>query len=451
MKTYYRIIASLCLVFLGLGIFLWLSFPRSAPNERQTITPKTNLSVSPALTAPLATVVDPPTPTLIGAPLPPVDYPPGSIGDACKVNDYPPSVGYFDLDRETRRNLDNSPYDRNGKWKLEERCHAALERHMNPINPYLWGTEHEPQSNLSAFALVNVDNPVTFERIFTDPVGDFALVQEAFTRPECQLGTDAEPNWELYESCHAKAILNYALLTRFCYGDGVINRPKKFYWKSFGDNPTPEQDRSVWIQRLEAAWVRKKCKSLDSNLKLQLPLHTVLRQQIQALQGSDDNGTWGEKNLIGALIDLAARLGDPTAALTQPIDHSPSGDLIGIDLGNWYYEAGYKYGPFAEWFTRDFRPDDLFTKHPPSLERLYVFLELFAENLSAADGREMKINHDVLVQHLCTPPYVDEDTVPEPPSCREIITELRQKPSDPAMLEWIANFEDVAMRLDVYE
>ncbi|MYK44296.1 MAG: hypothetical protein F4039_09450 [Gammaproteobacteria bacterium] len=450
MKTHYRIIACCCLVFLGLGIVLWLSFPRSAPNELQTITTNTNLSVNPALPAPLAAVVDPQTTTLLGAPLPPVAYPPGSIGEACEVNKFPPRVGYFDLDRETELSLENSPFDRDGKWKAlkNEKCLLALERHLNPINPYLWGTEHEPQGKLSAFAFVNVDNPVTFERLFTDPVGDFALVQEVFSRPECQLGTNADPNWELHESCHADALLNYALLLRFCYGDGSHNRPRKYYEKE--DNPTPEQDRSVWIQGLEAFWVRQKCKSLDPNLKLQLPLHTVLQQQIHALQVKDESKSRRQQTLIGALIDLAARLGDPTAALTQPIDHGP-GDLIGIDSGNWYDEAGYKYGPFAEWFTRDFRPDDLFTKHPPSLERLYVFLELFAENLSAADGHEMKLNHDVLVQHLCSPPYVDEDTVPEPPSCREIIIELRQKPIDPAMLEWIATFEDVAMRLDVYE
>ena len=201
--------------------------------------------MSPTLTAPLAAGVDQQTTTLVGAPLPPVAYPPGSIGEACEVNKFPPRVGYFDLDRETELSLENSPFDRDGEWKAlkNEKCLIALERHMNPINPYLWGTEHEPQNNLSAFALVNVDNPVTFKRIFTDPVGDFALVQEVFARPECQLSTDTEPNWELHESCHAKAILNYALLTRFCYGDGVTNRPRKYYWKWKKDNPTPEQDR----------------------------------------------------------------------------------------------------------------------------------------------------------------------------------------------------------------
>ena len=450
MKTTYRIIASFCLILLGIGGVLWLSVPSSAPNELQTVTTNTNHSAKPTSTTPYATVVEPPSTTLIGAPLPPVAYPPGSIGEACKVNEYPPRVGYYDLDLETQRNLDNSPFDYNSnEWKqlAEVNCMNALERHMNSINPYLWGRETEPQGNLSAFALVINDKPLTFERVFIDPVGDFARVQEAFTRPECQLGTATEPNWQLHESCHADAILNYALLTRFCHGDGVWNRPRGYYTKE--DNPTPEQDRLMWIQGLESAWVGRKCNSLDLKLKLELPQHTELRQQIQALQDNDASKSRRQQTLTGALIDLAARLGSPSAALTQPIEH-------GMHTPP-YDEAGYKYGPFAEWFTRDFRPYNLFTKHPPSIERLYEFLNLFAEEkLRAADGHEMKLNHDVLVQHLCTPPYyiepyVDEDTVPEPPSCREIITELRQKPIDQAMLELIATFEDVAMRLDVYE
>ncbi|MYK44087.1 MAG: hypothetical protein F4039_08375 [Gammaproteobacteria bacterium] len=215
----------------------------------------------------------------------------------------------------------------------------------------------------------------------------------------------------------------------------------------------------MWIQGLEAAWVRQKCKSLDPNLKLQLPIHIALQQQIQALRGSDDHGPYGEQTLTGALIDLAARLGDPTAALTQPIWHGQFYDP--------YDEEGYKYGPLAEWFTSDWRPYELFTKHPPNIERLYVFLELFAEeNLCTADGREIKLNRDVLVQHLCTPPYdddiahpfysspypdVDKDTIKNPPSCREVITELRQKSIPSSMLAEIATFEDIAIRLGIYE
>ena len=77
---------------------------------------------------------------------------------------------------------------------------------------------------------------------------------------------------------------------RFCYADftdsGVTNRPRQYYSKK--DHPTPEQDRSMWIQLFESGWVRNiKCASLDPNLDLQLPVHTELRQQIQALQVVD--------------------------------------------------------------------------------------------------------------------------------------------------------------------
>lgn len=468
MKAYSRITAWLscciCLILLTLGVFLWLNNHRSIPAELRTLTTPTNLKESPKATAENAAFTNPlsspppaanPQPvTLTNPPLSPVAYPLGSIGEACEVNEYPPRTGYFDLDLETRHSFENSPWDATGenlKQLQESKCLTAVESYMKPINPYLWGRQNDTHGRHSALALIVTDNPLTFERIFADPAGDFARVQEALARPECHPGDDPKSNWKLNETCHADAILNYALFTRFCYDHGFLTRPQQYYTKK--DNPTPEQDRSMWIETLEVGWVWEKCETFDPNLNLRLPVHAELRQQIQKLQVVDEKAPRREQTLNGTLIDLAARLGDEAAGLTYPIDHNPAYVPFGP-----HDEEGYQYGPLAEWFTTDLtEPTNLFSKHPPSIDRLRHLVPLFATHIEASGGKIIKFNHEALVRHLCTPPYYtppseDTETIPEPPSCRTVANELRQEfHSDQSMLKKIATFEELAIRLDVYE
>ena len=464
-----------CLILLTLGVFWWLSPPRLPAADLSTLATNPTQSPLPYSMAQTTTVVNrprfvatsqtavtnsQPAPLSI-PPLPPVVYPLGTIGEACEVNTYPPKTDFSNLNQETALSLENSPFTSTGdNWKSfqKEKCRTALEKHINPINPYLWGREDDTHGVYSAPALITMDNPLTFERIFTDPAGDFARVQEALARPECQLNPNTKSNWQLHETCHADAIHNYALIMRFCYAhiadSGVINRPRQYYSKK--DNPTPEQDRSMWIQALEDDWVWEKCASLDPNLDLQLPVHTELRKQIQALQV--ENSSERRQTLNGTLIDLAARLGDLSAGLTYPINHNPvSSDPFGsIQFNKPYDEEGYKYGPLAEWFSTDLNDrTNLFSKHPPSVDRLRHLVPLFATHIEAS-GKTIKFNHEALAQHLCshpyyTPPSEDTEAIPEPPSCREIVTELRQESLAPAMLELIYTFEEVAIHLDVYE
>ncbi|MYK44420.1 MAG: hypothetical protein F4039_10095 [Gammaproteobacteria bacterium] len=423
------------LLALGVGVFLWLGTPRVIPPEPTTIPTTTNLSASPAPTPPAESVGDIPPAALVGSPLPPVDYPPGSVGEACGVNSYLSRVEYFDSDYKTRSGLENSPFDSNGAWKpLTDGCLTALDNQLYTTNPYLWFDSTKNRQ----FAFIVTDQPLTFERLFTDPVGDLLRVQEALARPECHPRDDPKSNWKLNETCHADALLNYALITRLCYGEWVSDRTRTYYWAE--DNPTPEQDRSMWIQDLEEVWVHLQCESLDPALDLQSEVQTELRAQLRALYPDSPNQTLG-----GILIELAARLGDDAAALTRTV----------ITSDRFYWNDGYKYGPLAGWFTNVFDPYELFTKLSPSIERLRQLVPLFGKNIGAAGGKLIKFDHEALVQHLCTPPYYDtlSDSLiaPDPPSCREIINELRQESLRPPMLEAIATFEDVAMRLEVYE
>ena len=82
-------------------------------------------------------------------------------------------------------------------------------------------------------------------------------VQDAMSRPECLLKDD-ERNWELKETCHADAFLNYALVNHFCFDQHAQRRS----WPAFfgpDDDPAPEQNRFMWKQALEDAWMKEKC------------------------------------------------------------------------------------------------------------------------------------------------------------------------------------------------
>lgn len=429
--------------------FFFCNTPRSIPEETTVLSPTKDVfptsspargKVSVQLEASGHREVDElPTLEVSDLPkLPPVDYPPGSVGAACEINEFPPRAGYWFLNSKTRHRITEK--DPLAALKNEE-CSTALEHHLYAINPYLWGTKDEKQLNANlVFSFVVIDNPLTFERIFSDPSGDFMRVQEAFANPDCQLGQDDESNWSLNDTCHAEAIFNYALLTRFCYDDGynngIRNRSRQMYWER--ENATPEQDRGMWIQDLEADWLKKKCKAVYPQNDQQ----AALRKQIWSLQE-------GNQRLDEILINLAAKLGDSAAGLTQSF--SPS-------RGTTYREEGYKFGPYTELFTNFFYPNDLLTKHPPSVKRLGRLMPLFAEK-PTQEGQSIDFNHEALVQYLCTPPYYYFTLrghvltpPPKPPSCRTIVTELRREFHDnQSVLGYIATFEDVAMRLEVYE
>ena len=450
-------------------IFLFLYTPRSSTEEKPVVPTTKNIiaAASPGLeksNEQQEEVVDRQKLMVDDLPkLPPLDYPPGSIGDACGVNDFPnrewsiellkwsESQTIEDFFRKFGFTSRFSPRDRSTHWSpleneisknaLEnDKCRIALEQQVKQINPYLWGRENDESFEDRAISFVVIDNPMTFERIFKDPKSDLARVQEALARPECQLGENGEKNWNLNKTCHADAIHNTALVMYFCYYEG--DRAHDEYWTPVPQD-SPQRDHTMWIHALEYHWVKEKCESLDPKPDPRSPIYTELYQQI--VQLIDHNQETGFYDADVELLKLAARLGDQAAGLTR---------------------IGSSEGRFAGWFNHSWNdPANLFTKHPPSIARLGQFISLFAAK-TTKEGKPFVVDHEALVRHLCTPPYSyneDRDLArfhqpppieprPEPPSCREIVAELRQELHDNQIfLGYIDTFEDVAIRLDVYE
>ncbi len=281
------------------------------------------------------------------------------------------------------------------------------------------------------------------------------------SRSECLLRGD-ETNWELKDTCHAEAILNYALVNRFCYEpywpddtqvlalprDGVVLRNRTYYWEE--DNPTPEQDRFMWKQDLEDDWFRMKCEGLDPKLEFNPDHYPTL---VALLESTADPTKKRSKNVRDLLIELGARLGDDAAGLTRRFYR---------EFSRSYNEEGFKYGRFSDVLTG--RGWWLFaSKREPSAENYVEIFNMLArvESDSVDPRVEIQIDWQYVVRHLCSPPYykiqpftgrsllVEND---ERLSCKEIVHDIRlQGTTSQALLSALDKFEQVALELEIFE
>lgn len=458
-------------VGIGLLILIGITFVFFLVSSGSSTTPKSSnpsqtvvqqVLTEPAALNEVAQVVESEWPTL-----PPMEFPPGSVEEACEFNTFPP----YHYREEDGSIPINSPFERVEQWvkrgwkplELAE-CREALEKHIYEINPYLWGETVESQQ----FGFIVVEEPLTFERIFTDPIGDLHRVQDALSRSECLL-VEEETNWHLRHSCHADAFLNFALINRFCYDsptgqevhysfpdypkDGVAFRKRSVYGSSlYGtkyweeevldeDLPTLEQDRFMWKQALEDAWVRMKCKDLDPELEFTPERYPELYEVVKSL------GELG--NFRELMIELAARLGDDAAGLTVPVYNEPSHN---------YHEAGYEYGRYRGFFShRKWR--ELEFKEQPSEERFY---QVFSFLASLRETPGFKFSWDWVATYLCSPPYQEldesrrftrilEDGDREFKSCHSAITELQLREDlRDSVIEVMDIFTSKAVELEVY-
>ena len=364
-----------------------------------------------------------------------------SVEDACGFDQFVPFHSTILNDD------DHWPYslwDENDElapfFKESDDCRTALDDHVNDINPYLWGTRDKK----GPFAFIELKNPLTFGRIFADPEGDFSRVQDALDRPECILQHDSDSNWDLTESCHADSIMNYALINRYCFHNGVRHSPFIFYRDP--ENFTLEQDQFMWKQELERTWIEKKCEELAPDLQLT----TKWNSDLIKLLVSIDN-PMRLKGTVATLIELAARLGDEAAGLTQGY-MIPSSSIVYLEHGSGFgrLKRFFSSGPWKE----------LQSKKAPSVERFLQTFQLLADLRQT----QTELNWDLLVQHLCEPPYdapngtssrshgpEDPEESDEPRSCRKVINELYvdELISGP-VLEVVDQFERTAMELELF-
>lgn len=370
-----------------------------------------------------------------------LDFPLGSVEEACGLSEFP---SYWEIGDFLNWEESFSDFVNNKRSQAleSEECDIALEAHINSSNPYLW--RGYPTEYVASFAFVVLEEPLTFERIFADPAGDLARVQEAFSRPECLLTGD-EHNWELKESCSADAFMNYAMFNRYCYNFGSARAGEGYL-----EDPTPAQNVNRWKLTLEEAWIEKKCDTFAPELRLTTDRYPELTEWLWSLTDSEERDMmeviYGKKSILSAnLIEYAARLGDDAAGLTQPISR--------LNI-----ESGAGYGRFS-WLLDSEGWYEFKGKPEPSAEHfLHTFKMLALVSARRPDPRdEIEFDWEFVARHLCEPPYspdihYEDDEIPELKSCKEIVHELRQRDIKIAPVRRaLDKFEQVALELGVYE
>ncbi|MXZ44814.1 MAG: hypothetical protein F4Z01_07570 [Gammaproteobacteria bacterium] len=437
---------------IGLGLavvavicVLLISHNRASLNSTvlETSEPSTTVSSSTPTIEPEVVVVDTPLQ------LPRLDFPQGSVEEACGFNELPTYSIAGSYDTIIQKNGDRAQ-------ALEtDECRIALEAHMSATNPQLFLSSAPNFASLAE--LVVLDEPFTFERIFADPSGDLLRVQDALSRPECLLTGD-ETNWELKETCHADALLNYAFVNLFCFSEGIENRLPpvdrgKNYSNPYRKHPTPQEDRILWKQDLEDSWLVSKCAVLDPTLELTVghypELHTLV------MSWHEKEITPFSKGVEALLVELAARLGDDAAGLSHTVFEPHH-------MGYHLRVAGYKFGRIDNFLGS--RKWSRFTlKEEPNTDR---FLEAFhflarLDSPKSDPQNEFDLDWEFVVRHFCEPPYFVVQPFSSGPelvengehsSCKEIVHQIRQKGiTYPPLLKMLDKFEQVALELEVYE
>lgn len=337
--------------------------------------------------------------------------------------------------------------------ELSENCMSALEGHVLSINPFERLDRH--MNSLSVlgysgyeFSLIILDNPLTYQRIFSDPEGNRAKVIHALSRSECQVEASMEytreslyhrhvgsldsverrqiavlDQAELKHHCHPDAFTNYAVFYDACYRESA-----EYYFFKHQDYFTiyqsePDRITHMWRGYLEQRWVDEKCADFDSTLQIsehsdpeqfeQLVaiylqgLSSKVRRDRDEIRGihpdvaaADDKST-----LYNSLLSIGARLGDQAASLTyQGLYSMGSRGIFRQSLGT------------STW--RELQRDEA-----PSEKRLQHALDLVFE----LDKEGINFDWEWLVRHVCSPRGFTSSKMSETenlPSCRSLINDL---------------------------
>lgn len=319
-------------------------------------------------------------------------------------------------------------------YELSDECLTALEQHLYAVNPFTWRGHH------AEFSFVDLDDPFTFARAFTDPESNLQRVIEMINNPDCLLDNGTKINWKLKDECHADALLNYAEFYHICYQHGM-DAPIVVF-----DPPTTEMYEQHWKTSLERHWLEQRCAKFGSELAIhqshpaqyekllaisdnrlpELPEATneQERKYNDFLQSRRADPSGQHIRVYQIMTELASRLGDPAANLTS--SGKPFGQLGGVLTSEPWQELR-----------------SLKTLSKERVEQALTFINLL-EHL------EVEFNWDWLVEHLCSVKTQNESG--DQLSCRSIIYDMYTVDKvEGQRLGLVNKFEQVATKLGVYE
>lgn len=382
------------------------------------------------------------------------------LWESCALSQYPNPIETTDASNLILKDI-----------SFSEECIAFLDRNIRSNNPFTRYGSASPSHQ--EFALIQLDNPMTYERIFSDPIGDLARVLDAISRPECLLddstvskwelnpyeylpnavqGNDADKialvvafsedkaiaKWQLRTSCHAESFANYAAFYDVCFRESAAEyflNHQRHYW---GHDRESNQINQMWKGYLEQRWVDTKCEEYSSSLELsaeQYPNEYLHLFGIGLNRGTwhfqDDivsKGSLDRDTIFYTLVSFGAQFGDQAASLVY-------------SANDYWTEQPWR----ASW-------EKVKQYSTPSAKRLQEALNL----IGAFETTDVNFNLEWLVEHVCTPEKSTINNTKETagfPSCRTLINQAYTNIGSMSNTkrQTLEKFADVAIKLGVYD
>ena len=341
-----------------------------------------------------------------------------SVWDLCDVEEFP-------LDKE-------SAVDFVDRLELSQECEDALAAHVLSTNPfklykqsvYPFGLTRKEYTG-NEFSLMVLDQPMTFDRVFSDPAGDLERIVDALSRPECLIEDDSKVNWEKKDYCHASAFTNFAVFTDACHSRSA---------EQYLSKTQNSLSAAVWGNYLSYRWIDIQCREFDVELKQDdenfldhwksMFSHRVEGHDPDSQQDEDRPRITYRFDPLRLLV-RGASLGDEAASLT---------------------DQGLYYGPFVQIFFINPTWKDLSEQKPLNKERLrqaFNFV-LYLESI------ELDFDLDWFVKHLVT--SNQSDVRSENQSLRSLIYDFYTVDKiSGSQLEVLNRIKSIAIELDVYD
>ena len=353
---------------------------------------------------------------------------------------------------------------------LTSECLEALDPHVRYSNPF---TRYGSASRgFYEFSLIHLENPMVYERVFSDPTGDLEKVLDALWSPECLWEHSSDDDsagkfsdllpspfdignvsnstrsafikettrakWELKDTCHAESFANYAAFFDACYRESAFGYFLKLQSHFAGHLLTRKQTSSIWKNYLGQRWVETQCQQFEPSVELSLVQYPykypqvlqigLLRSNFRSSNQFNPYDLRDEDTLYNALLSFGAQFGDEAASFSY--------DAI-------FYRINQPWRFFV---------DGLRESKTLNMERLQTAIDL----VSALDRAELDYDLEWLVDHTCNvdrPLNEDSEAQKEQLSCKSLINELHINLDTLAhtKLQTLTKIERVAIELDVYE
>ena len=268
---------------------------------------------------------------------------------------------------------------------------------------------------------IELNEPLTFARIFADPVGDRERVLDTLSKPLCRAVAGGEPRWDLKNACDADALTNFVYFSNLCreedtpilaleWSSTILNRDTSSFRIESG---------SEWKSWLARDWVVEQCSKFDidqivldderdisvysdiASLRA-LILAAEDDEALKKLNASSQNsGQW--QIAAETLMALAARLGNTWATIHYSVvlDDNSWRSFLSEKLP-WLHSGWNSIHPIhlnpydekSDWITFEHTFESKFTQDANKLKRSLTFI------LDLEDAG-LEVRWRELVQEIC--------------------------------------------------